>query len=142
MELPKGVNMHVPNLGQLVKPEKPLIAITIKPGDRVMVLLPQTASQQEVAQVQQYLKNWAPGTEFLVLSGPESIVVIPPTVTHTDDDVVAIGDTASYALGDPVEDKAPQGLDGKLSELEARYAQLKAKEAAMPQDVENPKTAI
>jgi hypothetical protein len=90
MELPRGVNMSVPDLSQFTrpKPDKPLIAITIKPGDRVMVLLPQQASQQEVAQVSEYLKSWAPETIFLVLSGPESITVIP---------------------ADPVEDKAPQG---------------------------------
>lgn len=88
--LPPGVNLSVPDLGRLKKAEleKPLVAATVKPGDRVMVLLPSHTTQNDMNQISQALKQWAPDVEFLVLAGPESITVIPAA---------------------PVEDKAPQG---------------------------------
>lgn len=90
LELPPGVSLNVPDLSRFGPQEqKPLLAVTIKPGDKVMVLLPRNASQMEVAQIADALKQWAPEVEFLTLSGPESITVIPA----------------------PAEDKAPQGLD-------------------------------
>jgi len=93
-KLPTGMNLSVPDLGQL-RPTKDPIAIKVQPGDHVMVLLPQQASAQEVGNLSAALRQWAPGTEFLVLSGPESITVIPAPIE---------------------EDKAPQGQNDKQSD--------------------------
>lgn len=76
--LPKGIDISVPDLSQFKKTNLPdPIAIKVNPGDKVMVLLPRNASQQEVSQITDYLVKWAPETVFLVLAGPESITVIP-----------------------------------------------------------------
>jgi hypothetical protein len=116
--------MSVPDLSQFTrpKPDKPLIAITVKPGDKVMVLLPQQANQGEVAQVQQYLMQWAPETQFLVLSGPESITVIPA------EPVEELDDPKDPTLGlrhnphpTPSQDKAPQGQVTALGPDETCY---------------------
>lgn len=89
MDLSK-LSVSVPDLSRFgPQTQTPLLAVTVQPGDRVMVLLPDRATQNDVAQVTQLLKQWSPQTEFLVLSGPQSITVIP---------------------GAPTEDKAPQGL--------------------------------
>jgi hypothetical protein len=85
MQLPKGIDLSRPQ-------KQPLIAIKVEPGDKVMVLVPQSTTEPEIRQISQYLKQWAPETEFLVLVGPESITVIPAS---------------------PSEDKAPQGQDAK-----------------------------
>lgn len=115
MKIPKGMSLSsVPDLSRFgPQQQKPLLAITVKPGDHVMVLLPQTASQHEVATVSQMLKQWAPNVQFMVLSGPESITVIP---------------------GDPVEDKQPQGqmTDAEL----VAYAKRKAAEVVDEHDTE------
>jgi hypothetical protein len=91
--LPEGADMNVLDLGQLRKPKDPIFQV-VQPGDHVMVLLPPNASHAEIAQVQQYLKQWAPQTEFIVMSGPESITVIPSM------------------------DKAPQGDSGDGSQID------------------------
>lgn len=90
--VPKRFNITVPDLSSLRAPkidlDKPLVAAVVRPGDQVMVLLPAIASQQEVEQISQALKQWNPVVNFLVMAGPESITVIPAA---------------------PIEDKEPQG---------------------------------
>jgi hypothetical protein len=113
MELPRGVSMSVPDLSRYgPQQQKDPIAIKVEPGDRVMVLLPRSASQNDVGQVTQYLKQWAPDVNFIILAGPESVTVIPPTPdpeTFTVEGVEYKVPPPMWAHGAPVEDKEPQG---------------------------------
>lgn len=97
--LPDGARLSVPDLskfGPQQPPMQQLLAVTVHPGDKVLILLPADAEKMEVVQIQEYLANWAPETQFLILVGPQSMAVIPAVKTI---DVTPA----------PTEAEAPQG---------------------------------
>lgn len=132
LELPPGVSMQVPDLSRFGPQEqKPLLAVTVNPGDRVLILLSQRATAEEVHNLAGALKQWFPQGEFLVLSGPESITVIPRTSVEP---CYNCGMGYSCTEHDPrpsEEDKAPQG---RMTDAELiAYAKQKAKEVSGPE---------
>lgn len=77
MSLPNiNIPTRVPDLAQLGRKadlEKAL-AITVRPGDKVMVILPAGADIGEVQQVGAFLQRWAPEVSFTVLAGPTHVM--------------------------------------------------------------------
>lgn len=103
MDLSK-INVSVPDLSKLGKPkalENPPVAAVVHPGDQVVVLLPESATPQEIQNVSEFLKQWAPTVSWLVTSGILNITVIP---TQS----LAVGDKIRVA-GTPLPDRSPQG---------------------------------
>lgn len=53
------------------------VAITVMPGDKILVILPREATPQDTQGFANFLKEQFPETDFIVVSGPEAVVRVP-----------------------------------------------------------------
>ena len=107
MELPKGVNLSVPDLskfGPRAAPPIDFSHIKVTPGDSVMVCVSGRASITDIEHVRDLLLQWEPRVNWLVVSGIEH-------VAQVQQDPGGAGWNKEGFNPDPVEDKEPQGLD-------------------------------
>lgn len=88
---PRDISASVPDLSQLGRKHnlEKALAVTVRPGDKVMVVVPAGTDMQEVQQIGAFLQRWAPEVSFTVLAGPTHVMRV------RDDDEAPQGPTSA-----------------------------------------------
>jgi hypothetical protein len=52
-------------------------AVIVQPGDKVLLVMPDQATPDELARFKAHLETWAPGADWLLVAGPEAVYQRP-----------------------------------------------------------------